>query len=118
MTMRAVVFRRAGPPSVLELHTDWLKPTLAYGQVKVKIFATSVNPIDHKVRAGAYFPYLLKTPHVCLTRCGFMHKRIVRLQHSSCSRLQVPGADVAGVVTECASERSRVSFLHACMMFI
>ena len=81
MTMRAVVFRRAGTPSVLELHTDWPEPTLAYGQVKVKIFATSVNPIDHKVRSGAYFPYLLKTPHVCLTRRGFMHKRIVRLQH-------------------------------------
>ena len=72
--MRAVVFRSAGPPSVLELHTDWPEPTLAYGQIKVKVFATSVNPIDHKVRAGAYFPYLLKTPHVCLTRCVLTRK--------------------------------------------
>lgn len=80
--MRAIVFRSAGPPSVLELHTDWPEPLLAYGQVKVKIFATSVNPIDHKVRAGAYFPYLLKTPHVCLSRCGFTYKRIV--QHLWC----------------------------------
>lgn len=75
--MRAVVFRSAGPPSVLELHADWPEPTLAYGQIKVKVFATSVNPIDHKVRAGAYFPYLLKTPHVCLTRCSLTREHTI-----------------------------------------
>lgn len=62
--MRAVVFRKAGPPTVLKLESKWPEPESAYGQVKVKVFATSVNPIDHKVRAAAAFPYLLKTPHV------------------------------------------------------
>ncbi|KAL3143625.1 hypothetical protein ABBQ38_002422 [Trebouxia sp. C0009 RCD-2024] len=80
--MRAIVFHQAGPPSVLKLRNDAIEPRLGYGQVKVKVFATSVNPIDHKVRSGTYLPYTLKTPHI-------------------------PGADVAGVVTECASARSR-----------
>ena len=62
--MRAVVFRNAGPPSVLELPASWPEPQIQYGQVKVKIFATSVNPIDYKVRAGSAFPYLLKSPQV------------------------------------------------------
>ena len=62
--MRAVVFRKAGLPSVLEVVPDWPTPKLSYGQVKVKIAATSVNPIDFKARGGMAFPYLLKVPHV------------------------------------------------------
>ena len=64
--MRAVIFRKAGPPSVLEVVPDWPTPDLSDGKVKVKIVATSVNPIDFKARGGKAFPYLLRVPHVRL----------------------------------------------------
>lgn len=83
--MRAIVFHQAGPPSVLKLRNDAIEPRLGYGQVKVKVFATSVNPIDHKVRSGTYLPYTLKTPHVCYTRYYHIH---VRCATSGCKALQ------------------------------
>ena len=64
LTMKAIVYRKAGPPSVLEVANNWPQPERAYSQVKVRVFATSVNPIDFKARAGKAFPYLLKVPHV------------------------------------------------------
>lgn len=49
--MQSQVIRKFGGPEVFEL-TDIPKPTLKSGHVLIKVFATSVNPIDTKVRSG------------------------------------------------------------------
>lgn len=49
--MQAVRFHRYGPASVLEVaHID--EPVPRAGEVKVKVFAASLNPLDWKIRAG------------------------------------------------------------------
>jgi len=49
--MRAIVYRRYGGPEVLELaETD--EPVPRAGEVKVRLRAASVNPLDAKLRAG------------------------------------------------------------------
>jgi NADPH:quinone reductase-like Zn-dependent oxidoreductase len=50
-TMKAVRFHSYGTPDVL-VYEDAPKPEPAAGEVLVKVHATSVNPIDWKVRAG------------------------------------------------------------------
>ena len=50
-TMKAVRFHTYGAPDVL-VYEDVPKPEPAAGEVLVKVHATSVNPIDWKVRAG------------------------------------------------------------------
>ena len=50
-TMKAVRFHSYGGPDVL-VYEDAPKPEPAAGEVLVKVHATSVNPIDWKVRAG------------------------------------------------------------------
>ena len=50
-TMKAVRFHRYGTPEVL-VYEDAPKPEPATGEVLVKVHATSVNPIDWKIRAG------------------------------------------------------------------
>jgi len=49
--MRSVVVRRFGGPEVLELVEDDLPDPLAH-QVRVRVAASSVNPIDLSLRAG------------------------------------------------------------------
>lgn len=49
--MKAVRFHAYGGPEVL-VYEDVPKPDAAAGEVVVKVHATSVNPIDWKVRAG------------------------------------------------------------------
>lgn len=49
--MRAVVYRRFGPADVLEV-VDVPEPAPKAGEVKVKVFAASLNPLDWKIRAG------------------------------------------------------------------
>jgi NADPH:quinone reductase-like Zn-dependent oxidoreductase len=49
--MKAVRFHTYGAPDVL-VYEDVPKPEPASGEVVVKVHATSVNPIDWKVRAG------------------------------------------------------------------
>jgi NADPH:quinone reductase-like Zn-dependent oxidoreductase len=49
--MKAVRFHTYGAPDVL-VYEDVPKPEPASGEVLVKVYATSVNPIDRKVRAG------------------------------------------------------------------
>jgi NADPH:quinone reductase-like Zn-dependent oxidoreductase len=50
-TMKAVRFHTYGAPEVL-VYEDAPKPEPAAGEVLVKVHATSVNPIDWKIRAG------------------------------------------------------------------
>ncbi|CAL5224697.1 g7424 [Coccomyxa viridis] len=60
--MRAVVVKQPGPPDVLELVHDWPVPQLRDGEVLVRQSSTSVNPVDYKIREGAFkgkFPKVL-----------------------------------------------------------
>jgi NADPH:quinone reductase-like Zn-dependent oxidoreductase len=50
-TMKAVRFHTYGAPDVL-VYEDVPKPEPGAGEVLVKVYATSVNPIDWKIRAG------------------------------------------------------------------
>jgi NADPH:quinone reductase-like Zn-dependent oxidoreductase len=57
-TMKAVVLHQYGGPDELKFE-DFPDPVLAEGEVLVKTTATSINPIDLKMRSGAvkaYFP--------------------------------------------------------------
>ncbi|SRR5579883_233275 len=50
--MKAEVIKKFGDPAVFEL-TDIAKPVIKPGHVLIKVCATSVNPIDCKIRSGA-----------------------------------------------------------------
>jgi hypothetical protein len=61
-TMKAMVAREYGPPSVLRLENLPI-PSPGPGQVRVKVVASSINPLDVKMRSGdvrhiypAWFP--------------------------------------------------------------
>ena len=49
--MKAVVYERFGPPEVMHL-TEVPEPTPSPGQVKVRVHATSINPMDVVFRSG------------------------------------------------------------------
>lgn len=49
--MRAITFASYGGPDVLEV-TDQPDPVVGPDSVQVRVRAVSVNPVDHKVRAG------------------------------------------------------------------
>jgi NADPH:quinone reductase-like Zn-dependent oxidoreductase len=76
--MQAIVYRRYGPPEVLEL-VEIDKPAPAPGQVLVRIHAASVNPYDWHFMRGA--PRFFRV--------------VIGLRGPKSPRL---GADVAGVV--------------------
>lgn len=73
--MRAVFYRECGPASVLELG-ELPRPVAAPGQVLVQVAATSVNPIDRRLRGGELMEFFKRTYPV------------------------VPGWDVAGRIVE------------------
>ena len=50
--MKAQIIDQFGPPSVFYA-ADIAKPTLIAGHVLIKVHATSVNPVDCKIRSGA-----------------------------------------------------------------
>ena len=77
-TMRAVVQRRYGPPSVLEVSEVGL-PLPGRGDVLVRVGAASVHPGDYFVMTGV--PYIV--------RLAFGFRR---------PRHGIPGRDLAGVV--------------------
>lgn len=60
-TMRAMVIKQQGPPSVLQLVSDFPKPVRKAGELLVKVTATSVNPIDWKTREGKQVPKMFMT---------------------------------------------------------
>ncbi len=49
--MRALRYDRYGPPEVLRV-ADVAEPAPALGEVKIRVRAASLNPIDWKIRAG------------------------------------------------------------------
>ncbi|MFA8433506.1 MAG: NAD(P)-dependent alcohol dehydrogenase [Marinifilaceae bacterium] len=49
--MKAVVIRKYGSPDVLEL-TDVNEPRITDDEVLVEVYASSVNPVDWKIRTG------------------------------------------------------------------
>ena len=73
--MRAVIYRRYGDPSVLTVE-DVPEPHAGPGEVRIRVAAASVNPIDTKLRAG----YL---------------QQMMPLEFP-----KIPGRDAAGVVDE------------------
>ena len=50
--MRAILLIQYGGPEQLQLR-EVPSPTPGAGQVRVRVTATSVNPIDYKMRSGA-----------------------------------------------------------------
>lgn len=54
--MRAIVLPEYGPPSALALK-DVPEPQPGPGEVKVRVVAAGLNPIDWKLRSGAYKAY-------------------------------------------------------------
>lgn len=63
MTMRAVRYDRYGPPDVLRVEAIELRAPAA-GEVRVRIHAASLNPLDWKIRAGhmRLLPMFAKPP--------------------------------------------------------
>jgi NADPH:quinone reductase-like Zn-dependent oxidoreductase len=63
--MRAVVYRRFGPPDVLEV-ADVPEPEPKAGELKIKVFAAGLNPVDWKIRAGHVraLPMFARPPRV------------------------------------------------------
>ena len=51
--MKAVVIHRYGPPDVLTIR-DVRKPEPGPGHVRIRVQAASVNPIDWRIRSGAF----------------------------------------------------------------
>lgn len=51
--MKAVVIERYGSPEVLRLKTDVERPVLLSRQILIEAYASSVNPIDWKIRNGS-----------------------------------------------------------------
>ena len=71
--MRAIGFRRYGPPEVME-ELELPRPELAPGEILIKVAAAGVNPADWALRGGRLRPFV---------RLGLPF---------------VPGSDVAGLV--------------------
>ena len=62
--MKAVVIRRFGPPSVLEVESDFPKPTRRRTELLVRVICASVNPVDWKTRKGIVSRFLVTLPKV------------------------------------------------------
>jgi NADPH:quinone reductase-like Zn-dependent oxidoreductase len=73
--MKAVQFAEYGGPEVLHV-VDVAEPHAGAGQIRVVVRAAGVNPVDWKIRSGAY-------------------AQVMPIELPS-----IPGADVAGVVDE------------------
>jgi NADPH:quinone reductase-like Zn-dependent oxidoreductase len=56
--MKAAVYRKYGPPSVVQIE-DIPKPIPKDNEALIKVRAASVNPLDWKVMSGG--PYIIRT---------------------------------------------------------
>ncbi len=55
--MKAIVLREYGGPEKLS-YEDVADPVAGNGQVLVRVTSTSVNPVDYKLRSGAYKSFM------------------------------------------------------------
>ncbi|PRP97309.1 NADP-dependent oxidoreductase [Enhygromyxa salina] len=83
--MRAQVYSRYGGPEVLELRTDLPEPHPGPTEVLVEVRASSVNPVDWKLRRGNLRKVLRRSFPI------------------------VPGRDFCGVVLECGTQATTVA---------
>lgn len=63
--MKAVELTACGPPSVLQLRTDYPKPALAGNCALVRIQAAGINPVDLQTREGGVIKPLVAARKVC-----------------------------------------------------
>ncbi len=56
-TMKAVVLTRFGGPDAFELQTLPV-PSVGARQVRVRVYATAINPLDYQIRRGDYPDYV------------------------------------------------------------
>ena len=77
--MKAIIYRSYGGPEILEI-ADLPIPKIRSGTLLVRVFSTSVNPIDWKIASGNYRPFM---------RANFP---------------QIPGFDIAGEVVSLSSD--------------
>lgn len=56
-TMKAAVLTRFGGPDVFEIR-DVQVPTVGSRQIRVRVHATAVNPLDYQIRRGDYTDYV------------------------------------------------------------
>ena len=68
--MRALRYDRFGPPDVLHV-ADVPEPAPGAGQLKVRVHAASLNPLDWKVRAGHLRWLLIFRPPPRTLGCDF-----------------------------------------------
>jgi len=61
--IKAIVIRRFGGPQVLQLE-NIERPAPGRGQFLIEVDAASVNPVDHKIRAGKYKMFRPKLPAI------------------------------------------------------
>ena len=54
MTMKSAQINKYGGSDVIEINQNTSEPTLSSGKVLVSIKAASVNPVDWKIREGAF----------------------------------------------------------------
>lgn len=50
--MKAQIIEQFGVPSVFKT-VDLPKPEVTPGQILIRVAATSINPVDYKIRSGA-----------------------------------------------------------------
>ncbi|MEO8484770.1 MAG: NAD(P)-dependent alcohol dehydrogenase [Betaproteobacteria bacterium] len=64
--MRALRYARYGPPDVLEI-VEVDEPVPRAGEVKVRVQAAGLNPVDGKIRAGhlRWLPFVARPPRGC-----------------------------------------------------
>ena len=108
--MRAVVYRKFGGPEVLEVTEDHPLPQRKAGEVLIKVYSASCNPLDCKFRNGS-IPIAVydKVPALCnLSGNHFLAPQLCDLE------AQILGVDIAGVV-EAADETSKVRDVQQCV---
>jgi NADPH:quinone reductase-like Zn-dependent oxidoreductase len=83
--MKAIVYRRYGPPDVLE-YEEIEKPAPGKGEVLIKVHATSVNPLDwHLMRGLPYFVRMM---------IGLRRPKSGRLGVDAAGTVEAAGSDV------------------------
>jgi NADPH:quinone reductase-like Zn-dependent oxidoreductase len=100
--MKAMVVRAWGGPEVFEA-ADMPKPVPAKGQVLVRVRASSVNPVDYKIRRGGDWASLPK-PSIL----GYDAAGVVEAAGENVTHLQ-PGDEVRRRREEAVNSELRAS---------